>query len=349
MLLLTSTSDKVQLVTVGAGSIDVQASYVDNDAGSITPGRTNQSGLGAATTDIVASPSGTNKRNVKHVSVRNRHASVSVACTLQHTDGSTVAELIKVTLAAGEELIFNDGTGFEVFDASGGLKMSVLPGTGRLLKRTVYTGQITSGTHTFDSRCSMANLKLIGGGGGGGGCSSSASNAAVGGGGGGGAYTEKLWTSGGLSSYAATINVGAGGSAGANTGGNGGNGGQTDILMPGSVTITAPGGTGGTGQTFGTTEVGVAGGAGGVAGSNGDFSAPGESGRNAWRRSGTLAFSGDAGSPAQLGCGGKGFVAQNAGAAGILFGGGGSGGCSLSAAVLGGAGAAGGLIIDEYT
>ena len=41
MILLTSTSDKIRLTTGSAGAIDVHASYVDDNSGTITPGRTN--------------------------------------------------------------------------------------------------------------------------------------------------------------------------------------------------------------------------------------------------------------------------------------------------------------------
>jgi len=41
MLLLTSTSDLVQVVTGQAVTTDVHASWVDNASGTITPGRTN--------------------------------------------------------------------------------------------------------------------------------------------------------------------------------------------------------------------------------------------------------------------------------------------------------------------
>jgi hypothetical protein len=122
VLLLTSTSDKLQVVTSAAVTTDVHASWVDYSAGTITPGRTNSAIATATTNDVVAAPAASTQRNIKHLSVRNKHASTSQDVTVKHTDGTTVVELFKCTLAAGEELVFNDGTGFMVFTAVGALK-----------------------------------------------------------------------------------------------------------------------------------------------------------------------------------------------------------------------------------
>lgn len=65
MLLLTSTSDIVRLTTGTATStIEVHASYVDNNAGVITPNRTNTRITTATTTTIVPAPSSGVQRNL---------------------------------------------------------------------------------------------------------------------------------------------------------------------------------------------------------------------------------------------------------------------------------------------
>jgi hypothetical protein len=59
MLLLTSTSDKLQIISIitsQAASIDVHASWVDNASNNITPGRTNSVITTAATTNVIAAP-----------------------------------------------------------------------------------------------------------------------------------------------------------------------------------------------------------------------------------------------------------------------------------------------------
>lgn len=122
MLLLASSSDKIQLVTGSAGDIDVHASWVDNASGTITPGRTNVSPATATTTDIVAAPAGGAIRNVKTLNLRNSHASNANAVTVQHTDGTTVAILFNATLAAGELLTYVEGIGWDIYASDGSHK-----------------------------------------------------------------------------------------------------------------------------------------------------------------------------------------------------------------------------------
>jgi len=109
MLLLTTSSDKIQLITGADGaSIDVHTSYVDNASGTITPLRTNVVGIATATTtEIVPSPSSGTQRNVKGIYISNTSSSVSTQATVTHTDGTNVVDLINVTLLANETLMLN--------------------------------------------------------------------------------------------------------------------------------------------------------------------------------------------------------------------------------------------------
>lgn len=120
MLLLTSTSDIVRVVTGAAVStLTVHASYVDNASGTITPLRTNTAISTATTTTIVASPAAGVQRNVKTIQITNNSAT-TLFVEVQHTDGTTVAELIGVTLKGGENLILDDTGVWHHHDANGG-------------------------------------------------------------------------------------------------------------------------------------------------------------------------------------------------------------------------------------
>ncbi len=118
MLLLTSVSDKLQIVTGQVATIDVHASWVDNLAGAITPGRTNTLISTAATTDVVPAPATSAQRNLQTLIIRNRDV-VSCDVTVQHTDGTFVPQLFKVTLLAGYEIQYLDGVGFRVVSSLG--------------------------------------------------------------------------------------------------------------------------------------------------------------------------------------------------------------------------------------
>lgn len=112
MLLLTSTNDRLQVVTSAAGSVNVHASWVDTLTGTITPGRTNTQIATATTTSVAGAPAASTQRNVKTLHVRNTHASLSTDVTIQHTDGTITSQLFKTTLAASDMVQYTDQAGF---------------------------------------------------------------------------------------------------------------------------------------------------------------------------------------------------------------------------------------------
>lgn len=121
MILLTSTSDVLRVVTAQAVStITVQASYVDNNAGTITPGRTNTNITTAATTTVVGSPASSIQRNVNGLYVTNNNATTSCGVTVQHFDGTTSTDVMGVTLLPGENLILDETGQWTHHDTNGG-------------------------------------------------------------------------------------------------------------------------------------------------------------------------------------------------------------------------------------
>lgn len=121
MLLLTSESDLVRVVTGSATDIEVHASWMDHSAGTVTPGRTNTASITTATTTtVVGSPGASTQRNVKHLNIRNNHATDSCLVTVFHTDGTNQEDLFECTLLASEALVFNQSGIWLHYDANGG-------------------------------------------------------------------------------------------------------------------------------------------------------------------------------------------------------------------------------------
>lgn len=121
MKLLTSISDIIRIVTGAAASIDVHASAVDVAPGPVfSTYRKNTAISTAATTTVVESPASGNSRNVKHLNVTNRHATIPCQVTVQHFDGTTSIDLMAVTLLPGENLIFTQEGEWKHHDAQGG-------------------------------------------------------------------------------------------------------------------------------------------------------------------------------------------------------------------------------------
>lgn len=122
MILLASTSDLLRVTTSAAVAVDVHASFIDFDASTQTPGRTNTAITTATTTNIVASPAASTFRTIKTVSIRNKHASTSQDVTVIHIDGTTAVEKIKVTLLAGDAVHYDEHNGWTVRDNFGRIK-----------------------------------------------------------------------------------------------------------------------------------------------------------------------------------------------------------------------------------
>lgn len=105
MLLLTSTSDILRLVVGSAvTTIGVAAYYVDNAAGTITPGRTLTNITTATTTTIVAAPGASTQRNIRSLIISNNSAASSTFLSVQHFDGTTSVDVFDATLLAGETI-----------------------------------------------------------------------------------------------------------------------------------------------------------------------------------------------------------------------------------------------------
>src|SRR5690349_5671443 len=101
MLNLATTTDKLDLITSSAATVDVHASWVDDlnpgTADAMTPGKTNTAISSATTTDIVPSPAANTVRNVKFISIRNRDASLGCDVTVRYNQNATIFQLQKVT------------------------------------------------------------------------------------------------------------------------------------------------------------------------------------------------------------------------------------------------------------
>lgn len=164
MILLASTADLLRIVTSAAITIDVHASWVDLNGSTVTPGRTNTAISTAATTTVVASPASSTYRTVKSLTVRNRHASTAQDVTLNHTDGTTSVELIKVTLAAGECLHYHEAAGFWISDAFGRVKTNINNnGSGaaiNALNLVVLASDVTNNNATANTIADVTGLSF---------------------------------------------------------------------------------------------------------------------------------------------------------------------------------------------
>jgi hypothetical protein len=339
MINLVNVSSKLQLTTSTTADIDVHVSYIDRSSTTGVVGAANNKNTAivtATTTDICLAPAASTERNIKCITIRNKHASTSNSVAVKHTDGTTTVELFGEIITAGGELTWTEGAGWQI---------SALP---LRVSRTVIT-TLGASTYNVPTGVRAILVECTGGGGGGGGCLTAITNAAGAGGGGGGAYAAAMILNP-AASYSVTVaDGGAGGVAGAN---NGTVGADTTFN---TSTVVAKGGSGGIADTVAAgPRMGGLGGAGGAAStSTGDIKSTGEPGGLGIALAAAQTASG-AGGIAAGGLGGGASSGNKnstgAGAAGTQFGGGGAGGSIISggASQAGGKGAPGVIVITEY-
>jgi hypothetical protein len=117
VILLTATTDTLELTTSAAATLDVHASYMDapnpiTTSSSMTAGRQHTAITTATTTTVLSAPGASTVRNVKTLNIRNKHVSTSTDVTVTFDQNATNYELVKVTLRAGETLEYVEGVGF---------------------------------------------------------------------------------------------------------------------------------------------------------------------------------------------------------------------------------------------
>lgn len=132
MITLFGANDVLRLVTSSTANLDVVAGHSTRPSDGSTPAvnaaaRTTLAS--AATTTIVGAPGAGNERSIYSLVIRNRHASAANTVTLQAFDGSAAYEVFKVTLAAGEQAIYDGLNGWTYLNALGLPKTSQSQGS----------------------------------------------------------------------------------------------------------------------------------------------------------------------------------------------------------------------------
>lgn len=135
MILLVSTSDKIQIVTTDAtATVDVRAEAMD--APNPIPSGATQTPYNKGTqitgitagTDVVVAPGASVVRNVKRIGVNNTHATLPQTFRLTITNAAGTVDLVpSTTLQPLERMILDDEGGVRVFDSQGKPKTNGLP------------------------------------------------------------------------------------------------------------------------------------------------------------------------------------------------------------------------------
>jgi hypothetical protein len=170
-LVLDATTKSIVAVLAGAAATtnpDFSAAYADDTGSGITEGANDGVLNGSTEVTLVASPSGTNKRIIKSVTVCNRDTA-PVVLTVSYKSAGGTRQISHVTLAVGDSWT-TDGT----YDTDGKLKTSatgggsgdvVGPGSSTdnaLARFDTTTGKlIQDGTITEDDSGNLASVGTI--------------------------------------------------------------------------------------------------------------------------------------------------------------------------------------------
>ena len=120
MILLMASTDSLELVTTSAANIDYTVSYADHTTSTFTPGAAQGTIASATTTTIVSAPAASTQRQIKLITILNRHATTAQGITLQKDVSATDYQLTaSVTLATGERMIVDDYGQMKIYDATG--------------------------------------------------------------------------------------------------------------------------------------------------------------------------------------------------------------------------------------
>lgn len=131
MIFLTQTNETLQITLTQAVSTDVTAGWIDHSDAGATPGSFQDNVAASGATEVVSVPASGVQRQVKFLSIKNKHAVTIQEVTVQKFDTSTAFDLTPaVSLSPGESFIYVDSIGFEVLDQQGVRKVSFGAGGG---------------------------------------------------------------------------------------------------------------------------------------------------------------------------------------------------------------------------
>ncbi|CAN5412822.1 hypothetical protein BH10PAT4_BH10PAT4_0990 [soil metagenome] len=123
MILLKATTEILEILTTSTADIDYSVSYADITTTTFSPSTSEGKITIATTTTIVAAPAASTQRQIKLITVTNRHASASNNITFKKDISGTEYFLAPtVTLLAGETMQYVDGQGWVYYSVTGAIK-----------------------------------------------------------------------------------------------------------------------------------------------------------------------------------------------------------------------------------
>lgn len=113
-IILATTTDALQLVTVGTQVLKTHASFFDQPGTVVGVGRLNLSISSATTTSLAGSPTSSGiARSIKYLSIYNSDTTTPAAITLQHFITGNLVLLRNMVLLPGMLALWTEARGFK--------------------------------------------------------------------------------------------------------------------------------------------------------------------------------------------------------------------------------------------
>ena len=123
MIILKATTETLEIVTSTMADIDYSISYADIMTTTFSPSTSEGKITSAAITTVLAAPAASTQRQVKLMTIYNRHASASNTVTVNKDISAVNYNLVSpTTLLPGETLQYIDSTGWVHYSVTGAIK-----------------------------------------------------------------------------------------------------------------------------------------------------------------------------------------------------------------------------------
>jgi hypothetical protein len=126
MIILDATTKSLQIklsANVATNQLPFSASYVDTTGTAMTPGEQDGASNNTTAVTILSAPASSTERLLKSFALQNADTAVATV-TVTYNNNSTLRNILVVTLAVGDQLIYEDGTGWVCLDSNGNVKIT---------------------------------------------------------------------------------------------------------------------------------------------------------------------------------------------------------------------------------
>lgn len=131
MIKLDATTRKIQVVlsdAVTTNQLPCTVSYSDDDGTTYVGGTQLTNTNDTTAVDICAAPGASTVRDIDYLSIRNRDIAAATV-TVILDDNATDYEIVKATLASGDQLVYTHSDGWKAINSAGQVKSSASGGT----------------------------------------------------------------------------------------------------------------------------------------------------------------------------------------------------------------------------